>query len=72
MIRCTRSALFCLISALAWYFAPHGRFVVFLAVIVGVYVVTIVIMEQRWRAVTRGTAAAAAGWQAPAKQVTVD
>jgi hypothetical protein len=43
----------------AWYLAPHGRFVVIPAVIVGVYAVTIVILEQRWRAVGRGFAAAA-------------
>lgn len=43
----------------AWYLAPRNRFVVIPAVIVGVYVVTIVIMEQRWRAVSRRTAAAA-------------
>ena len=36
----------------AWYLAPHHRFVVIPAVIVGVYAVTIVIMEQRWRAVS--------------------
>jgi hypothetical protein len=34
----------------AWYLAPHGRFVVIPAIIVGVYAVTIVILEQRWRA----------------------
>jgi len=34
----------------AWYFAPHSRFVVIPAVIVGVYAVTIVILERRWRA----------------------
>ena len=33
----------------AWYIAPHRRFVVIPAVIVGVYAVTIAIMEQRWR-----------------------
>ena len=43
----------------AWYLAPHSRFVVIQAVIAGVYAVTIVILEQRWRAVSRGTAAAA-------------
>ena len=43
----------------AWYLAPHSRFVVIPAVIVGVYVVTIVILEQRWRTVSRGTATAA-------------
>jgi hypothetical protein len=36
----------------AWYLAPHGRFVVIPAVIVGVYVVTIAILERRWRAST--------------------
>jgi hypothetical protein len=34
----------------AWYAAPHRRFVVVPAVIVGVYVITIIILEQRWRA----------------------
>ena len=34
----------------AWYLAPHHRFVVIPAVIVGVYFVTIVILERRWRA----------------------
>ena len=43
----------------AWYLAPHRRFVVIPAIIVGVYVVTILILEQRWRAISRGTAAAA-------------
>src|SRR5579884_957204 len=33
----------------AWYLAPHRRFVVIPAVIAGVYVVTIIILEQRWR-----------------------
>jgi hypothetical protein len=42
----------------AWYLAPHARFVVIPAVIVGVYLVTIVILEQRWRAVTRSAASA--------------
>jgi hypothetical protein len=41
----------------AWYLAPHHRFVVIPAVIVGG--VTIVILEQRWRAVSRSTAATA-------------
>ncbi len=35
----------------AWYVAPHHRFVVIPAVIVAVYVITIGILEQRWRAV---------------------
>jgi hypothetical protein len=42
----------------AWYLAPHGRFVVIPAVIVGVYVVTIVIMERRWRHEPLGATAA--------------
>src|SRR5215468_5168400 len=33
----------------AWYLAPHSRFVLIPAVIVGVYVVTILILERRWR-----------------------
>lgn len=40
-----------------WYLAPHSRFVAIPAVIAGVYVVTIIIMEQRWRAVRSSTAA---------------
>ena len=40
----------------AWYAAPRHRFVVIPAVIVGVYAVTVVILEQRWRAVGRRTA----------------
>jgi hypothetical protein len=43
----------------AWYLAPHDRFVVIPAVIVGVYVVTILILERRWRAISKCTAAAA-------------
>lgn len=43
----------------AWYVAPRHRFVVIPAVIVGVYGVTIVIMEQRWRAISRNTAVVA-------------
>lgn len=33
----------------AWYLAPHLRFVLIPAVIVCVYAVTIVVLEQRWR-----------------------
>lgn len=33
----------------AWYLAPHRRFVLIPAVIVGVYLATIVMMERRWR-----------------------
>jgi hypothetical protein len=36
----------------AWYLAPHGRFVVIPAIIAGVYVVTIFILERRWHAIT--------------------
>ncbi|MGB6973693.1 MAG: hypothetical protein WBD67_03320 [Terracidiphilus sp.] len=43
----------------AWYLAPHRRFVIIPAVIVGVYAVTLVILEQRWRAVSHSTATAA-------------
>jgi len=42
-----------------WYLAPHHRFVVIPAVIVGVYAVTIAIQEQRWRAL-RGSIATSA------------
>lgn len=48
-----------LLVTAAWYLASHHRFVVIPAVIVGVYLVTIVILEQRWRAVS-GSAAGAA------------
>ena len=43
----------------AWYLAPHHRFVVIPAVIVGVYAVTIVIQEHRWRALRSSSATAA-------------
>ena len=43
----------------AWYLAPHHRFVVIPAVIVGVYGVTIVIQEKRWRALRSSIATAA-------------
>jgi hypothetical protein len=45
-----------LLVTAAWYLAPHQRFVVIPAVIVGLYGVTIIILEQRWRAVGGGTA----------------
>jgi hypothetical protein len=45
-----------LLVTAAWYLAPHRRFVVIPAVIVGVYAVTIVIMEQRWRALGKPAA----------------
>lgn len=44
----------------AWYLEPHHRFVVIPAVIVGVYAITIVILEQRWRGVSRSAAVTAA------------
>jgi len=44
----------------AWYLLPHQRFVAIPAVIVVVYAVTIVILEQRWRALRSGDANAAA------------
>jgi hypothetical protein len=37
----------------AWYIFPHNRFVVIPAIIVAVYAVTIVILEQRWRSLPR-------------------
>jgi hypothetical protein len=44
-----------------WYLAPHHRFVVVPAVIVGVYAVTIVILQQRWRSsISAGAPSAAA------------
>jgi len=46
-----------LLVTVAWYVAPHQRFVAIPAVIVGVYAVTIVILEQRWRALGGRTAA---------------
>lgn len=48
-----------LLVTAAWYLAPHHRFVVIPAVIVVVYLVTIVILEQRWRAISGSTAGAA-------------
>jgi hypothetical protein len=36
----------------SWYLAPHRRFVDIPAVIVGVYAVTIVVLELRWRRMT--------------------
>jgi hypothetical protein len=42
-----------LLVTAAWYLAPHHRFVVIPAVIVALYGVTIIILEQRWRAVSR-------------------
>jgi len=39
----------------AWYLAPHHRFVVIPAIIVSVYAVTIIILEQRWRGISRRT-----------------
>src|SRR5262249_24523115 len=44
-----------LLVTAAWYLAPHSRFVIIRAVIVGVYIVTIVILEHRWRGLTRST-----------------
>jgi hypothetical protein len=41
----------------AWYLAPHHRFVVIPAAIVVVYLVTIVILEQRWRGHSTGLTA---------------
>jgi hypothetical protein len=41
----------------AWYLAPHHRFVLIPAIIVSVYVITIGILEQRWRAVRDAAAA---------------
>lgn len=36
-----------------WYALPHDRFVAVPAAIVGVYIVTIAILERRWRSTTR-------------------
>ena len=46
-----------ILVTVAWYLAPHHRFVVIPAFIVGVYGVTTVILEQRWRAISRSPAA---------------
>ena len=40
----------------AWYLFPEGRFVAVPTVIIAVYVVTIVLLEARWRRVTSLTA----------------
>jgi hypothetical protein len=47
-----------LLVTAAWYLAPRHRFVIIPAVIVGVYAVTIVILEQRWRSAAKTAAAA--------------
>ena len=39
----------------SWYLAPHHRFVVIPAAIVGVYAVTIVVLERRWHRQTAST-----------------
>ena len=39
----------------SWYLAPHRRFVVIPAFIVGVYAVTIVVLELRWRRLSANT-----------------
>jgi hypothetical protein len=41
---------------IAWYLAPHHRFVIIPAVIVAVYAFTIVVLERRWRRLTPTTA----------------
>jgi len=46
-----------ILVTVAWYAAPHQRFVVIPAVIVAVYGVTIIILEQRWRAMGGSSAA---------------
>jgi|GEM_PF-3399090 len=45
----------------AWYLAPHRRFVAIPAVIVGVYAVTIVILERRWHRLNANVACALSG-----------
>jgi hypothetical protein len=45
----TRTAL---VTA-AWYLFPDGRFVAIPTVIVLIYLITIVILEMRWRAMHR-------------------
>lgn len=47
--------------AAGWYLAPHRRFVVIPAVIVGVYAVTIVILEPRRHRLNAGVACALPG-----------
>jgi hypothetical protein len=41
---------------IAWYLAPHHRFMIIPAVIVAVYAFTIVVLERRWRRLTPTTA----------------
>jgi hypothetical protein len=36
-----------------WYWFPHARFVAVPAVIVGIYAITIFVLERRWRGINR-------------------
>jgi len=38
-----------LLVVAAWYLFPHARFVAIPAVIVGIYLITIFVLERRWR-----------------------
>ncbi|HUI74669.1 MAG TPA: hypothetical protein VLX32_06970 [Candidatus Acidoferrum sp.] len=42
-----------LLIVAAWYLFPHARFVAIPAVIAGVYLITIFVLEQRWREINR-------------------
>lgn len=42
-----------LLVVAAWYSFPHARFVAVPAVIVGVYAITIFVLERRWRGISR-------------------
>jgi hypothetical protein len=42
-----------LLVVAAWYLLPHARFVAVPAVIVGIYLITIFVLERRWREINR-------------------
>jgi hypothetical protein len=42
-----------LLVVAAWYLFPHARFVAVPAVIVGIYLITIFVLERRWREINR-------------------
>jgi hypothetical protein len=43
-----------LLVVATWYSFPHVRFVAVPAAIVGIYAITIVVLEWRWRGINRG------------------
>ena len=48
-----------LLVVAAWYVFPHARFVAVPAVIVGIYLITIFVLERRWRGINRAAQAVA-------------